>query len=401
LRILHIDKFLPPTGGVGSYVRALAALQRGRGDEVVQFGCVGADGPAAMPRWFDFTSARTPGALARMIHNPEAAAKLAALLRARPVDVAHLHNIYHHLTPSILPVLAAANVGVVMTVNDYRLACPTKHFLRPDGVCRRCLPNRYWHAVSPRCAGLGGVGLAIESAVQRLLRRYFAGVSFFLCPTRYMRDVLVQTGAGASKAVVVRNVIGCGAAPDQPPRAQRELLWAGRLSPEKAPERMLSLAEALPKARIVLCGDGPLAGDLQQDVEQRGLTNVTLTGRLAPKALTQRYARATAVVLTSRWLENSPMTMLEAMQAGRCVIVPDHAPLREWVEDGRTGRTYRADDPVDMASVAAEVCADAGARDRMARAGQQLVAERHDPGRLLAQLDRCYEGAIRRCALRW
>jgi len=159
VRILHIDKFPPglgERGGVQSCITATAQAQRARGDQVLEFGTARGDAAPEMPRFFDFAASRRPWNVLRMIHNAEAAGKLEDLLRRRRVDVAHLHTIYHHLTPSILPVLARHRVGIVMQIHDYRLACPMKHFLRPrpDGHCMRCHPNMYFHAVSRRCASL-------------------------------------------------------------------------------------------------------------------------------------------------------------------------------------------------------------------------------------------------------
>lgn len=408
MRILHIDKFFPPNGGVGSYIRALGQLQRRAGHEVLGFGCVGETGPAQMPRFFDFASARNPGALARMVHNSQAAAALDKWLKGRPIDVAHLHNTYHHLSPSILGVLVRRRIAMVMTVHDYRLACPTKFFLRPDGVCMRCLPNRFYHAASPNCAGLGGAALAAESLVQRFCRRYFRPVSFFICPTRFMRDVLVRTGLPRSKAVVAPNPVEPLELPRGVVQAGRELLFVGRLMPEKAPGLMLDLAAELPDARITIVGDGPLLGALREEVRRRAMANVELVGAVEHARLGEHYARATAVVLTSAWMENSPQAMLEAMAAGRCVIVPDHPPLREWVQDGLTGRTFAAGDggrPAggqgvrSLADAARAVLDDRAGREQMAARGRQLVLGRHDGQAIARRLDGLYEEAIRRCAL--
>lgn len=401
MRILHIEKNYPATGGVGSCIRRLTELQRQRGHEVFQFGCVGAGGPVEMPRYHDFAASRNPWLLWRMIHNSEAADKLEGFLRARDIDVAHLHNVYNHLTPSILPVLARRRIGIVMTVHDYRLACPTKHFLRRSEVCERCLPNKFYHAAGPRCAGAGGAALGLESFIQRLLRRYFRWVDFFLCPTLYMRQVLRRLGAPASKAVVLPNVIERIPLPPDRPQSPRELLYAGRLIFEKAPELMLDLAQRLPDVSVTIAGGGVLLDGLRQDAARRGLANVTFAGDVPHGDLGRLLARATAVVVTSRWIENSPQTMLEAMAAGRCVIAPDHPPLREWVDDGRTGRLFIPLDADDLARVAAEVLAHAGAREEMARAARELVAVRHDEGQVMDRTESFYEEAVSRCALRW
>jgi len=323
------------------------------------------------------------------------------MLRRQSFDVAHLHNIYHHLSPSILPVLARHRVAMVMTAHDYRLACPTKHFLRPDGPCTRCLPNRYYHAVSPRCAGLRGGALALESFIQRFTRRYFRWIDLLLCPTRFMQKILRQAGAPAGKTIVLRNIIEPVTLSNSAPQSQPpELLVAGRLSAEKTPILAVELAGLLPDVRIVIAGDGPLLPELRREVQRRGLTNVELTGHIDHDRLGDYLARCTAAVLTSLWFENSPQTMLEAMFAGRCVVVPDHPPLREWVRNGHTGRLYAPGKADALAEVVREVVSDPAGRTRMQQAARQLVRDRHNPEILCRQLEGLYEEAIRRCALR-
>jgi glycosyltransferase involved in cell wall biosynthesis len=399
VRILQVDKFLDASlaraGGVGTYVRTLSEHLRRRGHEVVGFGCV-ADGRTAQnPAYFDFTRTRNPLALGRMIHNREAAEKLSRLLRRRPVDVAHLHNIYHHLTPSILPVLAEHGVAMVMTVHDYRLVCPTKHFLAPSGVCMRCHPNRF-HACLVHC-GLRAAPLVIESYVQRFWRRYLRWIRRFLCPSAFLREVLRQAGAAPSRLAVVRNFVAPAAIAGAAGEAGREVLFAGRLSAEKGPRLMLDLAARLDDVRVVIAGDGPLGEPLRQEARQRRLANVSLLGHVSAGQMAARYAGAAAVVIPSRCLENSPATMLEAMAARRCVIAADHPPLREWIRDGVTGRTFASGDGDDLARVTREVLGDASGRRRIAAAGRDLVARRHEPRAILDRIEALYREAAATC----
>ena len=404
MRILHVEKFYPVQAGVGSYVRSLAKLQRAGGHQVLQFGCVGDDGPADMPRYRQFASSRRAADLWPMIHNQDAAGKLERFMRAHPVDVAHLHNVYHHLTPSILPVLARHGAGIVMTLHDYRLVCPTKYFfieqLTGSGRCMRCLPNRVFHAAGRRCAGLGGVGLAIESFVQRFWRRYFRWIDKFICPTPFMRRVMLAAGLPRSKAVVVPNPVETVALPSGATQSPDELLSVGRLSPEKAPQLLLDVAARRPDVRVAIVGDGPLEAHLRRQIAQRSLANVTMTGRVDHDRLGEHYARAAAVVLTSRWMENSPQTMLEAMLAGRVVIAPDQPPLRGWVRDGVTGRLYEPGNADALATAVDEVLADEVGRRKMAAAATELVVREHSPGPIAGRIEELYREAMGRCALR-
>jgi len=392
---------MPATGGVAACLRLIEAHQRAAGHEVFRFGCAFRAAEAGVfPRFVDFAGRRSPRDIFRLIHNTDAANKLDRFLRDTSIDVAHLHNIYNHLTPSILPVLARRRVGVVMTVHDYRLACPTKHFARPDGLCTRCLPNKFHHAASPRCAGLAGAPLAVESLVQRLFRRYYGPVDVFICPTLFVRDVLIRAGVPRSKAVLVRNPVSFIALPAGVKQRGDELLYVGRVSDEKRPQMMLAVAEKLPDARVVIAGDGPLRSCLESEATEHGLTNVKFLGHVGHESIARHLASAAAVVLTSRCMENSPGAMLEAMAARRCVIVPDQPPLREWVEDGRTGRTFAPGDEQSLVKVAGEVLADPRGRARMAKAAAELIAGRHGSEAVAAAMEQCYRESISRCALR-
>jgi len=335
-----------------------------------------------------------------MVHNPQAANDLAAFLHDRTFDVAHLHNIYHHLTPSILPVLARRRMPVVMTMHDYRLACPARHFVSGRGLCTRCLGGRFYRAASSECGRLRGAGLAAESYVQALSRRYAAAVDLFLCPTHYMREVLSQSRLPPGKLRVVPNPVEL----DGDPAAagdEYDFLFLGRLSREKAPELMLELARALPAARVALAGDGPEMQPLRRRVGELRLANVMFLGLLDRPAVGRLLSRSACLVLTSRCMENSPQAMLEAMAAGRCVLVPDQPPLREWVRDGVTGRTYAASDAGALAAAAGEIAADASWRRRMGERARRMVVGRHAAPAVAQAVDEAYDEARRRCALRW
>jgi glycosyltransferase involved in cell wall biosynthesis len=402
MRILHVDKMLFSPSGVSSYVRRLAQLQRQAGHQVHVFTCRLDSSPIddTFPPYVDFKARHRSTDLWQMIHNSLAAKLLGRFLNDHPVDVAHVHNLYHHLTPSVLGVLGRRGVPTVMTVHDYRLACPTRHFLRPDGLCSRCWPHRLYHAASPRCAGWVGAALAMETAVQRWLGRYRRHVGVFLCPTEFMRRIVCGLAIPRSRAAVFRNVVDDISELPPAPVDCDTVLFAGRLSDEKGPQRMLDLARRLDWVKVVLAGDGPCRQSLAEQVRGEDLANVAMPGHVSQPQLLHYLSAAAAVVMPSRAMENSPQIMLEAMLAGRCVIVPDQPPLREWVQDGRTGRLFACDDTQSLVKVVQEVLADPPGRQAMCRRARELVLQRHDPQRLLSQVQSHYQCASRLCASR-
>ncbi|MBN1553519.1 MAG: glycosyltransferase family 4 protein [Phycisphaerae bacterium] len=399
-----MDKFLHASdaagGGVGRYIRTLSEESRRRGHTVDEFGCAADTGPANRPAFVDFNESVGWRDRLRILHNPSAAAMLHRHLRSHPVDVAHLHNIYHHVTASILPVLKSHHVGVVMTVHDYRQIGRERLFWRwgmddPDGG----RDDAFLREAKRRCAGLSGWALRLRGWIERAARWYARDVDTFLCPTKFLREELRRAGTPRSKIQYAPIPVEI---PDAPPSADdgKTLLFAGRLTVEKSPGLLLDLAKRLPDVNLVLAGDGPLRDSLDQRRRREGLFNVELIGHLTREEITPWFARAAAVVVTSRCMENSPVAMLEAMAAGRCVIAPDQPPLREWIAEGQTGRLYKTGDATDLTRAVKTVLADDNARRTMGAAARQIVQQQHNPSSVMNQIEQAYEGAIRRCALR-
>ncbi|MCK5114059.1 MAG: glycosyltransferase family 4 protein [Phycisphaerae bacterium] len=397
---MQVDKFYDRScsaaGGVGKQIELLTSQLAARGYDVLQFGTRMGDSPPEMPKYFDFKATRNPLAIFRMIHNRTAAKLLGEFLTREKVDVAHLHNLYHHLTPSILSVLAAHKIPMVMTLHDYRLACPTRHFYRPrlstpDALCTRCVGGHFFHAASPKCAGFGGAGLAIESYVQHWLRRYMKYIRTFICPTEFMRQTMQHMGIAPDQLKVVPNIIATApGSSNLTADADNIVLFVGRLSPEKGPELMLDLAGNLPAAKIVIAGDGPLRGELEQRARNENLSNAEFIGHVSADVVADLYQQAAVVVIPSRCMENSPTTMLEAMLAARAVVVPDQPPLRYWVSDGQTGKFFPTGDANALTETVKELLGDKKLRARLGAAGRELVSQRHDPKTVIDQLEKLY-----------
>jgi len=62
--------------------------------------------------------------LGRVFYSFEAKRKFANLLDDFRPDIIHLHNIYHHLSPSILTAAKERRIPIIMHVHDYKLVCP-------------------------------------------------------------------------------------------------------------------------------------------------------------------------------------------------------------------------------------------------------------------------------------
>ena len=128
MRILHVNKFLYRKGGAEGYMEDLAALQQRSGATVAFWGM---DHPenthvelaGTFPSYVDFDSppsgvAERSRMVGRMVWSLQAQRGMAAAIERFRPDVAHLHNVYHQLSPSILTPLHKAGVPVVLTLHQ-------------------------------------------------------------------------------------------------------------------------------------------------------------------------------------------------------------------------------------------------------------------------------------------
>ena len=73
-----------------------------------------------------------------------------AVHRFQP-DVAHIHNTWFALSPSIVPAIASQGVPIVMTLHNYRMTCINAHLLRDGIPCELCIGNSPWQGVRFKC----------------------------------------------------------------------------------------------------------------------------------------------------------------------------------------------------------------------------------------------------------
>jgi glycosyltransferase involved in cell wall biosynthesis len=287
---------------------------------------------------------------AKVIYSLEARRKLGRLIDEVRPDLCHLHNIYHHISPSILGLMHARGIPSVMTLHDLKIACPAYNMLAPDGICERCKGGRLHHVLLNRCikgsATLSAVVL-LESTLHRLLGSFAKHVNAFVVPSRFYVDKLAEWGMPAQLFHHVPNFI---AAERFAPRFEpgRAFVYFGRVSPEKGITTLIRAAAAAGQAlRIV--GTGPQLDKCRALAAELG-ADVTFVGYLTGEALHIEVRNARAVVLPSEWYENAPLSVLEAYALGKPVIGARIGGIPELVREGETGLTFTSGNVQSLAA---------------------------------------------------
>jgi len=171
-------------------------------------------------------------------------------------------------------------------------------------------------------------------------------------------------------------------APGTPAVAPRRLVCVGRLSAEKGQLLLIQAAARLAKRGIgfelVLAGDGPLRGQLEEMIEQCGLKgSIRITGWISSSEVRQEMLAA-RVLVQPTFSEGLPVVIMEAMALCRPVLATYVAGIPELVRPGETGWLIPAAS-VDELTSAIEVCLSTAPEElrRMGEMGHRRVIARH------------------------
>jgi glycogen synthase len=173
--------------------------------------------------------------------------------------------------------------------------------------------------------------------------------------------------------------------------------FAGRLVYEKGVQDLVGALPELrrqhPGLRLVVAGDGPYRGELQDQARSLQLHRaVSFTGFVGAD-LPAVFAATNAVVVPSIY-EPFGMVALEAASAGAPLAVADTGGLAEIVEPGVTGVTFPAGDRDGLAAAVSHLLADRTGARRMARQALTMVNERYSWTAIAARTARAYRSAV-------
>jgi glycosyltransferase involved in cell wall biosynthesis len=407
MTVLLANKFHYLKGGAERYYLDLGDLLARHGERVVHLSMRHASNlPAGADDRFvrevDYRGrmglvARIGHAL-RSISNAEAAAAARGIVRAVRPDVAHLHNVYHQLSLSVIRALDTEGIPIVQTLHDYKLICPAYLLLTEGRVCERCRGGRFHEAVRHRCLldsrAASAVG-AVEAYLHRWIRTY-EKVRLFLCPSRFMLEKVASFGVARERLVQLPYFVPLDRYTPSTERGDY-YVYAGRLSREKGIATLLEAHALLgphrPPLRVL--GDGPLRETLLERRAQLSLDDVTFEGHQGLSQLEEIVSRARFVVVPSEWYENYPYAILEAFALARPVVGARIGGIPELVRDGETGMTAPPGDPEGLAAAVGAMIADPAKAEEMGRAARSWVGANLAPEPHLSRIREIYAEVAR------
>ncbi|MBI5077351.1 glycosyltransferase [Candidatus Falkowbacteria bacterium] len=402
MKILLINKFHFLQGGSEQVYFATKRLLEEKGHGVICFSMRHEkNAPCLQDDFFvrnvDFSERRNWFKKAiRFIYFPEAAESLARLLEKEKPDIAHLHNISHHLTPAILKPLRERKIPIVQTLHDYQLICPNYRLFTKGKVCERCKKHRYFQSVANRCvqdSAAASALSALELYAQWLLKFYQEKVDLFISPSQFLADKLQGWGIERPFKVVNNFIDIKNFEPAFSPGDY--LVCVSRLSEEKGILTLLAAVKTLPNVKLKLVGTGPQKRLIEKFISENKLKNVEYLGAVYGQKLYDIIRRARIFIIASEWYENYPISVLEAMALGKPVLASDIGGLPEIVKENENGWLFPAGDAAALSQKIKE-CFNAKNIELLGRQARKQIEHKNCSERYYDELMAGYDSACER-----
>ena len=338
-----------------------------------------------------WSAARRARLAVTAIWSRESARELATVVEHHKSDLISLHNPYPLLSASVVSTATRLGVPVVQTLHNYRHACMKGTLYRSGAPCEQCVGRRVpLPGVVHGCyRGSRAQSAVMATAQAANLPIWQRDVARYLTLTEFMADRLARHGLPRERMTLRPQA---AADPGEPAPLGRGVLYVGRLDTEKGIDLLLDAWRAArppaEHAQLTIVGDGPLAGDV------RDVDGVRWLGRLDAAGVQRALRECCVVVIPSRWYEGLPVVAVEAMAAGRPLLVTAGGALPEVVGDAGVTAPPLAGELADA------LTSMLGSRERLEQLGGNARARylaKHTDARLGEVLEHTYS-SLRRAA---
>ena len=290
---------------------------------------------------------------ATLTYRPAGARLIREALARKSADVVHFHNVFPQLTPAAMREARRHGASVVLTVHNYRFACPAGTLLRNGKIHEDCIEGSSLLCGLRNSRGVWSesiaYGLAIE--LQRRLRMLQRWVDAYVAPSRFVATMLGRAGYPRDRIHTISH--GTPIA-DAPSPVGQYALYAGRLSPEKGIRTLIAASRLVPGVPLIVAGDGPLAALVEAEKSDR----FSYLGHVDRAKVAELTQGALFSVMPSECYEGQPYGALESLAVGTPLVASRLGGLAEIIENGVTGTLVPSGDPVALAAAMQEIWTD-------------------------------------------
>lgn len=344
MKILQIHNYYKNKGGECAVVHAEKKLLEQHGNTVIQFVEDSAD-------IGNYSLVKKATSLLQIPYNVSIRSQLLAMIRENRPDVAHVHNVFPLVTPSIYHALKQYNIPVVQTIHNFRMLCPNGLFFTQGQICESCTTNGFIAAVKKKCMHDSYVISGLYSSALWFAWKtgnFPYNINRYIVFNNFTAKRLVTGGVPHDRIIIGKNFIDSFV--EEPSNKEQYVLYIGRLSREKGIETLLNAFPSHRTLALKIAGTGPMQEDIEKYVENNPSKKIELLGFVRGPIKENLLQKAICSIVPSECYENAPLSIIESFASATPVIASRIGGLPEMIEDGKTGLLFPPGDVSGLAN---------------------------------------------------
>ena len=289
-------------------------------------------------------------------------------------DIVHCHNIIG-MSLGIIDIARRYHAGTCVTLHDnwgfcFKQTCLDNNSQLCQDVfhcekCRRMFTQE---------------GVSFPVAVRKqYFRRLFEKIDAYISPSSYLAREYIKAGFNPHKMNVLWN--GIDLAKFSKVRhvisSNIRISFIGYVGGHKGLDILIRAVAMLNRkdVKIQIAGQGDMADKCRQLADSLGMGGqLVFLGKVDNAEIGQVYAKTDIYCLPSRWPENQPVTITEAMACSLPVVASDLGGSPELVRHEVTGLVFEKENVQDLAMKLKKLIDDPGLRTRYGKAGFDLIS---------------------------
>ena len=316
---------------------------------------------------------------------------IAKLLKKRRPHIVHAHS---WLLYSLLPLLPTSDTRLVVWLHDPGFVCAKTTYVYRGGVCTG---PRYAKCVACSREQYGALPAVALTTGMTVMKRWCRRVDRYVAVSQAIAEVsAVLLGRGASLTDVIPPFVpdnafhaAEGGRPAFVPAEGDYLMFAGALAPHKGLNVLLDAWAGLRNKPPLV-----LAGIRRFDSPRSFPAGVIVAEEIPHDDVLRAWGHCLAAVVPSVWPEPAATTALEAMAAGRPVVVSAVGGLPELVVDGTTGIHVPPGNVPALRNAIERIVADAPLRARLGAAGRDRAQARYSADVVVGAWERVFSDVL-------
>lgn len=278
-----------------------------------------------------------------MFFNPRTWFDIRKIIRENNIDIVHVHNTTHVISPAVYYAAKSCGVPIVQTIHNYRMICPAGTLFRDGRICESCSGGDFKPALRHHCYRGSRLQTAAVAANMKLHRStgIYRKLNYIVLSEFGKEKLLTFDQILPEKVYIKPNFVYPGKGPDPASKHREEYyLYAGRLEEIKGIRLLLEAFRRMPEKRLKIAGDGPLMDEIRTQVQSEKLKNIELLGWIPQDELKTLMRAAAALIICSQWYEAFSLLIIEAFAEHLPVIGGKIGNMQNLIKDKVNGLLF-------------------------------------------------------------